>query len=289
MKLRIFTLVFKNRFLELLEYGCARSLAWPKNRAVLEGSVWDIYAHHSERERVLKSVEKVGVPVEFHDIPDIHDVAEKLQACLIDESQRCADGGYGLLTAQPDLVFGDGSIGAMAKFASEQSECCVAVPHPRVNDAEFVRDMPDRPISNQELVSMAFRHMHKSWRDADLSLDRVNCWASGVAWRSLGDGLYGVSSRLPTIFLARPTHDDVEILRKAEKGAWDHIWPETLVRQQRQRVIGSSDAAFVVELTEKDTHNCAVREKLPNQQDIYRYDLEHHRVNRNTVTVWRCG
>jgi len=288
LKLRLFTLVFRNRFLELLEYGCVKSLVWPKNKEALQGAVWDIYAYPDERERVLKIVDRVGIPVEFHDIPNIHNIAQKLQACLIDEASRCA-GKYGLLTAQPDLVFGDGSIGTMIRIASEQSGCCVAVPHPRVNDSDFVKDMPDRILSNEELVSLAFKHMHRSWTDSNLALDRVNCFFSGSAWRELSEGIYGVSMRIPTIFLARPNDEDVTALRGYGLGAWDHKWPELLVKQQRQRLVGSSDAAFVVELTEKGTHTCAVREKLPNEQDIYRYDLNHHGVNRNTLAVWRCG
>ena len=234
--------------------------------------------------------EPVGLEIEFNTIPDIPDIAYKLQRCLILEAERCAAEGEALLTAQPDLVFGDGSIFAMLRLAEEAPGTCVAVPHPRVLDQEFVLDMGADPLDNAQLVRLAMKHLHSSWAHSNLGGSKVNCWQSGSAWRALGDGLIGVSMRIPTIFLARPLPADVEFLKRGPStGAWDHAWPEKLVAEQRQRVIGSSDAAFVVELTRRGANGCEVRERPSENPDAYQGTLGHHKINRNVVAVWRCG
>ena len=89
----------------MLEYGCARSLAWPKNRASLEGAVWDIYSYPEERERIAKAVAPVGLELIFHNIPPIHDVATKLMAAMLDHARICVADGAALFTAQPDAMF----------------------------------------------------------------------------------------------------------------------------------------------------------------------------------------
>jgi hypothetical protein len=291
VKLRIFTLVFRNVFLEMLEHCCANSLAWPRNIAALKSvdATWHIYSREDERDRINGIVTRIGIPVEHHAIPDIHAIAEKLDTALLAELRAAVEGGSALLTAQPDIVFGDGTIETFIALAKENNEVCIAAPHPRVNAAEFIKEIGAAPIENSELVRLAFKHLHESWRTADLSLDKVSCWHGGVAWRRLGDKMYGVTARLPTAFLVRPREDDIAFFSTAKKGAWDHHWPTKLVNERRQRLIGSSDAAFVVELTEASSHPSVLRAKLPNKQDIYRHNNPHNEVNANTMAIWRSA
>jgi hypothetical protein len=271
----------------MLEYGCARSLAWPRNRAALEGAIWDIYSYPEERDRIVRIAASVGLEVQFHDIPAIHEIDSKLMAAMLDHARICVAEGAAMFTAQPDNMFGEGSIEAMVAIASENSTLCVAVPHPRVNDAGFIRHLPNGVISNAQLVTLAMQHQHESFAYANLALEEVSCWHGGMAWRRLGPDLYGVTCNLPTIFLARLTQEDIAFFKRAPAGAWDHYWPAILMDEQRQRVIGSSDAAFVVELTEHGTHPPVLRRKPPGAPYTYRHDREHHKVNRNTVAVWR--
>jgi hypothetical protein len=283
----LFTLVYRNRFLEKLEHGCARSLAWPRNRAAIDGAIWDIYSYPEERERITQITAGVGLKIQFHDIPDIHAIESKLMAVMLDHARLCVSEGAAMFTAQPDLIFGEGSIEAMVRVAAENRELCVALPHPRVNDAAFVQAMPSGVIENAQLVSLAMQHLHSSFASADMVLENVSTWHGGVSWRRLGEGLYGVTCNTPTIFLARLIPEDVAVLKKAGDGAWDHIWPTTLMKEQRQRLIGSSDAAFVVELTHPRSHVPDLRRKPPGAPYTYRHDRDHHKVNRNTVSVWR--
>ncbi len=275
----------------MLEHCCANSLAWPRNLAALKSvdATWHIYSRPDERERINGIIEKIDIPVEHHAIPDIQAIAEKLDGALLSELRNAVDTGSALLTAQPDIVFGEGTIETFIRLASENDERCIAAPHPRVNAHAFISEIGKEPIENPELVRMAFKHMHESWRTADLSLDHVSCWHGGVAWRKLGDKLYGVTARLPTAFLVRPVQSDLEFFANSKNGAWDHHWPTKLVNENRQRVIGSSDAAFVVELTDTATHPSILRKKIANQQDIYRHNNPHNDVNANTMAIWRSA
>jgi hypothetical protein len=264
-----------------LQYA-VRSLGWPRNRAALRGAVWDIYCHREELGQIEAIVMPLGLPVVFHDAPRNLSTAEILMAAMSDHARICIEDGAAMFTAMPDLIFGDGSIEAMVTLASENRRLCIAMPHPRVNE-EFVHLMPKSVIGNPELVSLAMNNLHPSFASSDLSLEAVNCWSGGVAWRRLGPDLYGVTCNAPTIFLAQLIDEDLPLIQKA--GSWDHTWPSHL--EGRQRLIGSSDAAFVVELTQRHTHKPHVRRKPPGAPYTYRHDLLHHRVNRNTVAIWR--
>ncbi len=274
----MFTLVYGEKFIEMLRSGCARSLTWPRNRAALDGAVWDIYCTIEERGIIRAIVEPIGLEVVWHDS------CENLMVAICDHASLCLESGAAMFTAQPDLIFGEGSIEAMVIVASENKRLCVAMAHPRVN-TEFLVAMPDGVIGNSTMVELAMQYLHPSFALSDLALDEVNCWNGGIAWRRLGRGLYGVTCNLPTIFLAQFVEEDLPLIKEA--GSWDHTWPSALIAEPRQRLIGSSDGAFVVELTDNRTHRPKLRSKPPGAPYTYRGNLPHNLVNRNTVTIWR--
>ena len=95
----------------------------------------------------------------------------------------------------------------------------------------------------------------------------------------------------PTVFLARQNARDYGFFaaRPNARGLWDHHWPEILAQDGRLRIIGSSDAFFVAELTDAATHNTELRPVDPKKPDAFFREGEHIRLARTVVSVWREG
>jgi len=226
------------------------------------------------------------VPIQFHPFGMNNSSGETLQPCLLDHIRNCQQQGVAAFIAPPDTIFGEGTIPVMCAIGHARA-VCVAVPHVRVN-AGALGKLPDRPVLNWELVDFAWENLHKTWADANAALPNTNSHLGGVSWRELRKGLYAVSHRLPTCYLANIDVTDVEwFSRQHETGTWDHSFPVKLMKEQRHRVIASSDAAFMLELTQAHENPPPVFPTDPLEPDAFHRDLEHNYVNRNTVSIFR--
>jgi hypothetical protein len=280
VRVRLSTLVFGEKFLGLFRKS-VRSLSWPKNKEALKGAVWSIHTDREEEAREI--VEPLGLEVEINPVPS-GGVGVKLLSSLILDMDKCL-GGDALLTAQPDTIFGDGTIKTLVEVGSEGINA-ISVSHPRVV-AETFPDLSG-PTSNARLVGLAFEHLHPGWQLANMRGDENNCFKGGVAWREIDQDLYAVTVRIPTTYFVRPRSADVEFLKTCKEGGWDHTWPAQLVEEQRHRLIGSSDAAFMVELTELKRNGALPRAARIDEPDAYKFNLDHHRTNRNSLVIWRA-
>lgn len=280
MRVRLSTLVFGEKFLGLFQKS-VKSLMWPKNRQALEGAVWSI--HTDNEAEVRRTIEPSGLEIEINPVPE-GGVGEKLLKTLILDLEKSA-GGDALLTAQPDTIFGDGTIKTLVDLGSEGMNA-ISVSHPRVVSSTF----PEltEPTSNARLVGLAFQHLHQGWRNAAMRGDENNCFRGGVAWREIDRDLYAVTVRIPTTYFVRPRWSDVEFLKTCREGGWDHVWPSKLVEEQRHRLIGSSDAAFMVELTDEKRNGALPRSARIDEPDAYQFSREHHKTNRNSMVIWRA-
>ena len=278
MPLRIFTLVY-GKHLDWFKRSSA-SIGW--NREALEGALWRIY---TDDEACVREILKTDLELSFEAVrPSVGTGAGLLQA-MIQELETCVQEESAFLAAPPDMIFGAGTIQTMRKIASEGKYLCVTVPHPRVVADTF----PElETTSNARLVKLAIEHMHPAWQVSNIDLPENAAYPTGVAWRPVGKNLDAVSARVPTPHLVQAKLADIEFLKSKGPGAWDHLWPEELVKEQRQRIIGSSDAAFMVELTPRNRHMAHCYRRLAQEPDKYKLNLEHHKVNRNTVTIWRA-
>lgn len=259
-ELRICTLVYGERHLGWLKRTSV-CLTWPRNRKALDGALWRIYTTKDSEARAREILAPIGLELEVEIVTPAGS-GECLNQCLANEVRLSV--GTSLLIAPPDMIFGEGTIETMARL-----DGCVTVPHPRVV-AETFPELTE-PTSNARLVSLTMEHMHDSFR-VDFSA------STGFAWREIGPKLYGVTAKIPTPHFVRPRVEDLEYLKNP--GDWDHVWPEFLVKEQRQRIVGSSDAAFMVELTPARHHR-----RFPQEAQFNR---EHHKVNSNVVTIWRA-
>lgn len=283
MKLRVFTFVY-GRYFDWFDRTVA-SLMWPLNRKALEGAVWSVYTNEGGESSVHKALAHTGLKVEINRITVEANIGKQLSLYLQGELQKCVDTGSALFLAPPDTIFGEGTVQTLVNLGSEGHNA-ISVPHPRVLSTTF----PDlkEPTSNAVLVSLAMEHMHEVWQLGNIKLAKNNAYTSGAGWRPIGEKLFAVTMRIPTPYFINPTAKDVETLAASGPGGWDHKWPAHLVREQRHRILGSSDAAFMVELSPPDLPQGEVRDRNRTEPDAYRGDLLHHQINRNTVTIWRA-
>lgn len=289
MDLRLFSIVFGDRYLDWFERACVLSLSWPINREALKrAKVWDIWTTTSSAERAESIAAKLGIPVAIHaDIEDSKD-SLNLSKALHAEIELCANESGAMLWVAPDSIFGDGTIRTFLETATVPG-ICVAHGPMRVNQGGFLEAMGPGPVSNARLVKLAFERMHAGFRAADVSLPQTNSYKSGLSWRKIGDKLYAVTHLLPSSYLLQPNRRDLKwMLSKPKFGNYDHSFPSVLVDQQRQRVIGSSDAAFVAELTMETVDKAPLSTVIPEWPDKFWQDLPHHGVNRNVVVIWRA-
>lgn len=290
-RFRLFSIVFSEPYLTYFERGCVRSLMWPDNRASLgKVEAWDIWTQEPYRERIEAIVKPCGIPIEWH--TGVNYDGKKghaLVLALIDEMHLCVNRNVGMLWAAPDCIFGDGSIRALVSVASVPgiSPCLMPL---RVKAAGFLSEMGDEPIPNAGLVSLGMKHAYEGFLQANAEQSDTNSVSSGVSWRRIRPGLYAVTTRVPSAFILQPTKEDIRWFGDRPKfGNYDHAFGGVLLSQGRQRIIGSSDAAFVVELTHDPASTAKVQRSDPAEPDRYFQKLPHYLVNRNTLCIWREG
>lgn len=293
MKARMLTIVWGPQHLDWFERACVASLAQPRNRAAIQEHVetWAIVTQPGDVEEVERIAGRLGVPIELHtEQPLGGPSGETLQREIMAEMARCIAGGYALLMAPPDSMFGEGSIQSIFAIG-EPKAICVAVPHVRVLPAILSDPAPAR--SNGALVAASWRHLHRTWLEAEAHREQTNAWAGGVSWREAGPGLYAVTHRLPTVYLAKFDQSDLAWweawqAKQGLNGAWDHFWPSKLVAESRQRVVGSSDAAFIAEITPEFGNIPPCSPNDLDEPDKYWGRGAHFVINRYLVAVFRA-
>lgn len=292
MKLRFFVICYGNAHADLYERIAVRSLTQTRNRAAIpSGAVVALYSDAATMPRVSQVSERLGT-VEPHVMALSENHYDTQNRAFIEEVGNCVREDATLVIVNPDCFWGDGSLANLLAIAGEQN-VCIASPHVRVDADAFCKEgllsvAPERVIDNPSLVSLAMKTLHQSWIDADVSKPRANSFATGIGIRS-ANGLHVVHHLQPTVFLARLNARDYGFFaeRPQARGLWDHVWPEILVAENRQRIVASSDAVFIAELTNSDTHNTELYPVDPKKPDAFFRDAPHISANRGVVSIWR--
>lgn len=306
----IFSMFYGQHYVDLFRRACFRSLNWPKNQLVLTGRTWNVITTTDHFDEVKKIFEGSPFKLQLFGIGEFQGVAGcvnvKTSQCdggvlmlngLRDQIVFCLQNNSKLLLAPPDTIFGDGTVDNLLTLGSEP-ETCVAVAHPRVlpsilEPIEY-DGSTDGAISNQKLVSLSMKHAHDSWKFAEIGHKHNNSYMGGIAWKRLSESLISVTHRLPTPYFMGFNRSDWDYwCGTVSFGALDHSWPgDRLIRQERLRVVGSSDACFIAEVTDHDKNVPPVltdetRERLPLNDD-YWGDRLHHSVNRLFNVIWKA-
>lgn len=287
MGLQLVSCVWGDKHLELWRRTTLRSLAMPENAEALlkQDSCWNIYTEEKYFEYFKNKIHEY-IPgfksVELISTNKLRDRIDNTQSAMIKQIEKCLNHKDRMLLCPPDSIFGDGSVQGLLN-AGRDPESVVVVPHPRVLPAI----LEEVYGSNAEMVSLSWRHLHRSWSEAEVGHPRQNSFIGGVSWSRVEDSLYSVTHLLPTPYLCDFTAEDLSYFKaQIGFGAYDHTWSgEILIPKVRQRFVGSSDIAFIAEITEADKNvPPIVRGGDPNK---FWKDHLHNRINRQMISVFR--
>ena len=262
----IFTLVF-GRHVRWWPYALD-SLEWGRNGDILK--FFDVFTDEDSRDEVEKVMRERGMKGEVSVIGTKQALSRSLG--------RAAERGDVFCYAPPDLIFGADSVWNMAM-------CCrsgqfVAAAHFRVLPTIYPSLADDRALANDELFSLAQRHMHSVIGD---SMGGGNTFKTGTRLDKLTDDHWIGTFYLPSIHVCRPLKKDGLYFENQPANHWDHDYPSRLVDERRYRVVGSSDIAFAVEITLPDQH----RKPMDPRRDGYRDSKRHNLVNECFVVSFR--
>lgn len=288
MGLQIFTAVWGEAHVEIFRRSCLKSLAFKKNKKdLLEAKPeWNIFTDPKFFE-YLKSIIDQVIPefpvINLVSTEELRDYTDPIQSAVIRIIKKCIVREEKLLMAPPDTIFGDGTIRGLLA-AGREKFTCVVVPHPRVLPA-IMDDLP--ACTNPQLVTKAWKYLHRAWSEAETGHKRQNSYIGGVKWSEIEPKLYEVTHRLPTIYLAEFTEEDLMYFKaQGSFGGWDHTWPgDVLIHRGRQRYVGSSDACFIVEITEADK-NVPPIFRGGHPDDFWK-NHAHNSANKQIVSIFR--
>jgi hypothetical protein len=296
-KLRIMTAVWGDNHLGWFERSCVRSLSWPENRKAIKDATWTIFTKKEDVEKATFMAAKTGVAeVEFVEISDdvqgnSPNMGAYLLQCLFYMMKACIKDQAKLLMAPPDTIFSEGSINALL-VAGAQKGTCVPVPHPRVSPSIF-GGIKDSPLSGAQLTSLAMKHGHRAWLEAEMGHPNQNSFIGGIAWQRVSSKIIFVQHRLPTVYLADFLPSDITFFQTPHDnlaptfGCWDHAWPSDLIAKERWREIGSSDAACILEVTKEDLNVPPAHPVDKAEPDAYWRRMPHNIINRQFLYTMR--
>jgi hypothetical protein len=285
--LRLWTCVWGDKHLDWFKRYAIRSLSFEKNRQAIEGATWAFLTTGEDRPKIeammtaapfrLRDIEYIILGPEFKQNP--HAAGAFLNQGFQIEINHSITYGAQTLIAPPDTIWGDGSVAHMREMARQRDSVVFAV-HVRTLP-EIENEIKDN-MTNAQLVGAAFKHLHATWEHAQDGLEKVNSYIGGVLWRYLSENLYGATHRLPTPYLINFTPEDLVYFRnQLHFGVLDHSWPnDCLIDTERMRLCGSSDTAFMVEITEAQNNIPPVAAYHAGDADHFWRNLKHNKINR---------
>lgn len=285
---------------ESFKNGTLKSLMWPKNYAAIKGCTWVIYTYPRHAAELEKLVKDAGFEPKIVCIGDgIHvdglgpgpvgtDFCSNgiiLLAGLRQQIFECITQRKKFLLMPPDTMCSDGTIPNLLNLGKEPGSS-VAVAHTRVKPS-FLNEVIG-PLSSDQMVKLSWAHLHDSWAFAENGHPKNSSFLSGVKWERLSPDLIRVCHHLPTIYLIDFIHSDHEVAwGTCGFGYWDHTFPSYVARDGRLKYAGSSDACYIVELTEPDKN---VPPDVPNQSGASFFrNLWHNEFFKQVEVIFRAG
>ncbi len=272
-KIRLLSVVYGERYLDLFQRACLRSLWQPGNLPAL------LSADREIEHLVVTPSDQFTVEIPGH-VEDIGryaikqvwygDEAKAHQRGTLEWMKMCAADGSLAMGANPDWFFADGSVANMVNYLQDR-DLAVAGLYARVNDGMFLGHIDFRydtfsddkgvfNVSPSELVNLAMlNYPHYCLSHADVSKEQNHSAHSGVFVQPISPGLWSMSLRVPNVILASVTKDDcweyTEHMAQHKSGWWDWVWPTKLIEHGRLKFLQSSDLFFMVDLTKPDVNH----------------------------------
>lgn len=278
--LQLLTTVWGEKHIELFKKTALKSLGWVKNKEALarQNAKWNIFTDDADVADLKGFCRKTIPEIKFNVMPtsDLRRYIDSVQAASIWQMEKAIESKDRVLLAPPDTIFGDGTVESLVSAGLEEGSV-VVVPHPRVLP-EIVDKLQNYEEGKQRLVDLAFENLHDSWVHAERGHINQSSYVGGVEWWRVGSTIQG-THRLPSPYLIHFQQEDLDYFKTATSmGHWDHMWPgDILIPRARQRYIASSEAAFIVEITESDKNVPPIIENQP-KTGFWRDHL-HNRIN----------
>lgn len=305
MKIQMLTIAYGAYHVELFR-KCVRSLAFKKNRTAIYANhaTWNIVTDPEYFEDITRYMDAYfpELKIALRSIEEFRDYCDPLQSVLLWQIKRCIESGQKLLLAPPDTFWGDGSISGILNIGQDEGTC-VMVPHVRVNPSILKEEHLSPSVSNAELVALTWRkdefgnfiNLHRSWSEAEAGHEHQNTFASGVSWKQVDDDLYEIIHRLPTPYLMHFNPKDYDYFEASPGfGNIDHTWPgDILIEHDRQKYVGASDLAFMVEITENNKNIPPpdwVKKGTPDKfwREMTRDSMKiHNKFNKQISAIFR--
>lgn len=301
--LRLWSCFWGEKHLDLFEKALVQSLSWPINRQALAGAKWDIWTLEKEFPYVADIAKKVSIDIELNAADSflerlpteyLNDSGVMINQMLIKSIRRCIDTESQMLIAPPDTIFGGDSIPNILQ-AGEDPGSVVFVAHMRVVPS-ILGEIDERGKSNWVLCDTALRFAHRSWVEAEAGKERSNSFVGGIYWQRRPNGVIAVRHRLPTPYLINWQSKDYDwFARPTPQGEWpavmgeiDHAWPGAwLFQEERARVIGSSDDAFICEVTDPESNVPPLMNYSKDEPDKFWRGAFHNKINRAFQITFR--
>ncbi len=281
----------------MMRTALGRSLHWPMNLRTVEDCKWHLVSTPADAQ-ALKEIAQEILPRAKIDILVDPRLGENINhgrqmaEAVMKVMEICIEDKAPMLMAPPDFVYGDGTIQNMLAIG-DQPGTCVGVAHIRVVPS-FLNAISAKesmyPQTNAQLMHEAFAHAHSTWRDVQCGADPTMSYHCGVTWKWIGCGLAAVQHHMPSPFLVNFIPKDLELWKNGGEpgfGFWDHDWPEFLLKDQRMRWIGSSDAAFMAEITDPLANLGKLLPRNAKDPDAFFKDAYHCKIQRQFVTIFR--
>ena len=250
MKIHGLSCVWNKAYVERFLQGTIKSLAFQHNALVMQDLIYNIFTEEEHFQEIEEFITPLlpHTELRLRDLAVIRDRIDYLHSGLIWQIKECLKEKTKMLLLPPDSIFGDGTLANLIKLGKKPGTCVVA-PHPRV----LPTILNESYQSNASLVTAAWKHLHRSWSEAEDGSDRQNSFVGGVRWAHLTPKLLDVEHLLPTPYFCDFLYEDLMFFESSPGiGVYDHTWPSNLVSKQRMKYSGSSDACFIAEITEHD-------------------------------------
>jgi hypothetical protein len=126
--------------------------------------------------------------------------------------------------------------------------------------------------------------MHNYHRTFTNSIDRevMNCTWAGISAREIDADKYCMMHSLPTPYLVQFTQSDLDFWNnQIEWQQWDRSFLGKLWNEDRLLVVGSSEMAFCIEITEPGANVPELRADQYN--DRWQNEQEHNKALKKTL------
>ena len=223
---------------------------------------------------------------------DLSDKGPLLQKTFTKSIKYCLDNECSLVNFCSDAFLGNESLYNLAKL-SEGKDVTIAAAHPRVFYKEVIKEeaiksvvFEDSVVSNETLVALAFKESNSRLsqlrEEDDYSMSHL-----GLAVKKISEKTYSVVHSLPSPYFLNFTWEDYKFFRRRNYNNIDKTWPRKLLKENRLKIVGSSDVFFMIELT-PSIEDRSISGNLYNDICMTRSNrhMWHYFAN-SVVTIWK--